>query len=193
MNQLRTTGPKMSLAKIFLVFAAGIFMCTSGAAAQETLGDLMQQTGCDWLIGKWAGFSDDGQKYEIEYKWEIKSHVLSVHFKGFNFEYHGIIFYKPDDEEVVQIGVDNNGGNGKGTWVADYGTAVMKSEHAGEYGEISRMGFVYSKIDANTMKMAIHGLGEYGDLSEEPSETLEYKRQKKQATTKAAAKTRTQQ
>jgi len=54
----------------------------------------------------------------------------------------------------------------------------MKSEHAGEYGEVSRMGFVYSNVDANTMKCELYGLDEYGALDDNPGTTLEYKRQK---------------
>ncbi|TKJ33684.1 MAG: hypothetical protein CEE38_20070 [Planctomycetes bacterium B3_Pla] len=187
MNKRRTTGLK----KLLLAIAAGLFIWTSAASAQDTLADLLQQTGCNWIIGKWVGETSDGQKYEIEYKWALKDHVVSVHFKGFNIEYHGIIFYKADAEEVVQIGVDNNGGNGKGTWVAENGKAVWRNEVPGEYGEVNRMGFVYTKIDAQTMKADVHGMDEYGELSEEPVGTLEYKRQKTQP--KKTAATTTQQ
>jgi len=189
MNERRTAGLK----KLLLAIAAGLLIWTSAASAQDTLADLMQQTGCNWIIGKWAGETPDGQKYEIEYKWALKNHVVSVHFKGFNFEYHGIIFYKAGDEEVVQIGVDSNGGNGKGTWIAENGKATMRSEHAGEYGEVSRMGFVYSKVDTDTMKADLYGLDEYGTLSEEPGDTLEYKRQKTQPNKTSATKTTAQQ
>jgi len=187
MNKSTTAGLKRNMTGIFLTATIGLFIWTSGAAAQDTLGDLMQMTGSDWLIGKWAGETPDGDRYEIEYKWVLKDHVISMHFKGFNIEYHGIIFYKADDEEVVQIGVDQNGRNGKGTWLAEYGKAVWRNEHPGEYGEVSRMAFVYSKTDAETMKAEIHSFDEYGELSEDPGFTLEYKRQKKQAAKKATA------
>ncbi len=181
MNKTTTTGLKSNVTRIILAAAVGLLVWSSGAAAQDTLADLVQQTGCNWIIGKWAGETPDGQKYEIEYKWALKDHVISMHFKGFDFEYHGIMFFDADKQEVVQIGVDSNGGNGKATWFAEYGKATMKNEQKGEYGEVSRMGFVYSKIDDQTMKMDMYGLDEYGELSEEPGGTLEYKRQKKQA------------
>jgi hypothetical protein len=175
MNKSTNAGLKRNT--VFLTAAIGLLIWTSGATAQDTLADLMQQTGCNWLIGKWAGETPEGDRYEIEYKWALKDHVVSMHFKGFNIEYHGIIFYKADDEEVVQIGVDHNGRNGKGTWMAEYGKAVWRNEHPGEYGEVTRMAFVYSKTGAETMKMELHSLDEYGELSEEPGFTLEYKRQ----------------
>ena len=181
MNPQRTTVLKKKVTKIFLVAAVGLIICGSAASAQENLGSLMEQSGSEWLVGKWAGESPDGQEYMMEYKWELKPHVLSVHFKGLGFEYHGIIFYKADTEEVVQIGVDSNGGTGKGTWLAEYGKAMMKSEHTGEYGEVSRMGFVYSNVDASTMKLELYGLDEYGALGDDPGMTLEFKRQKQPA------------
>ncbi len=184
MNKSTTTGFKRNVTRIFLAAAICLPIWTSGAAAQETLGDLMQETGCNYLIGTWAGETPDGQKYEIEYKWALKNHVISMHFKGFDIEYHGIIFYKADDEQVVQIGVDQNGRNGKGSWLAENGKAVWRNEHPGEYGEVNRMAFVYSKTDAQTMKADIYGLDENGQLSDQPGFTLEYKRQKKQATKK---------
>ena len=185
MNQQRTTGLKKKVTKIFLAAAVGLIIWSSAASAQDSLQSLMEQSGSEWIVGKWAGESPDGQKYTIEYKWELKPHVLSVHFKGFDFEYHGIIFFKAAEEQVVQIGVDSRGGNGKGIWQAEYGKAIMKSEHAEEYGEVARMGFVYSKVDANTMKCELYGLDEYGALDDDPGMTLEYKRQKQPEPKKA--------
>jgi hypothetical protein len=187
MNQ-RTTIPTKKLTKIFLSAAIGLIIFSTAASAQESLGYFMQEFGCDWLVGKWAGETTEGQKYVMEYKWQIKPHVLSVHFKGFDFEYHGIIFYKPAEEQVVQIGVDSNGGNGKGTWEAEDGKAIFKSEHADEYGEVSRMGFIYSKVDADTMKCKLYGLDQYGSLDMSESMTLEYKRVKTPAANKEKAK-----
>lgn len=187
MNKSTTTELKPNLMRIFLAAAIGLSVWTSGAAAQETLGDAVQMTGCNYLIGKWAGETPDGQKYEIEYKWALKDHVMSIHFKGFNFEYHGIILFNSQDQEVVQIGADNTGRTSKGTWMADYGRATMKSEVTGEYGEVSRMGFVYTNIDAKTMKCDLYEVNEYGELSGQPGTTLEFKRQKKQAAKKKTA------
>lgn len=181
MNMQRTILLKKKVTRIFLAMVVGLIVLNSAASAQDTLGSLMEQTGSEFIVGKWAGQSNDGQEFAMEYKWELKPHVLSVHFKGFDFEYHGIIFFKADEEQVVQVGVDSRGGNGKGVWEAEYGKAVFKSEHAGEYGEVSRMGFVYSKVDAQTMKCELYSLDEYGTLGDEPGMTLEYKRQKKTA------------
>ena len=185
MNPQRKTKLKKKVTKIFLAAVVGLIIWNSAATAQESLASLMEQSGSEWIVGKWAGESPDGQKYTMEYKWELKPYVLSVHFKGFDFEYHGIIFFKADEEQVVQIGVDSRGGNGKGIWEAEYGKAIMKSKHTGEYGEVSRMGFVYSNVDVGTMQLELYGMDEYGALDNDPGTTLELKRQKQPAPKKA--------
>ncbi|MHC4120838.1 MAG: hypothetical protein ACYSWO_25390 [Planctomycetota bacterium] len=174
-----TTALKRDVTRIFLAVTIGLLAWTSAASAQESLGDAVQMTGCDYLIGKWTGETDDGQTYAIEFKWALKNHVISMHFKGFDFEYHGIIIFDAEKQEVVQIGVDSRGRKSQATWMAEYGEATMKSETKDEYGDVSRMGLVFSNVDAKTMKSKVHGVSEYGELSDEPMGTLEYKRQKK--------------
>ncbi len=182
MSQLTTAKLKRNVTRIFLAAAIGLSIFATGATAQDTLGDLVQESGCNYLIGNWAGETPDGQKYEIEYKWALKNHVISVHFKGFDIEYHAIIFFDADKQEVVQIGVDKNGRNSKSSWLAEYGKAVWSFEYLGEYGDITKMASVYSKTDAQTMKANLHTVSEYGSLSDQPVFTLEYKRQKTKKT-----------
>jgi len=184
MNQ-QTTVLKKKVVKIFLAATVGLIIWNSAATAQDSLQSLMEQSGSDWIVGKWAGELPDGQKITIEYKWELKPHVLSVHLKGFDFEYHGIIFFKAAEEQVVQIGVDNNGSNAKGIWEAEYGKATLKSQQTREYGEVLRMGSVYTNVDAGTMKLELYGMDEYGALDNDPGTTLELKRQKQPAPKKA--------
>ena len=54
----------------------------------------------------------------------------------------------------------------------------MKSEQTREYGEVLRMGSVYTNVDAGTMKLELYGMDEYGALDDDPRVTLELKRQK---------------
>jgi hypothetical protein len=179
MNKPTTATLKRNVTRIFLALTMGLLVLTSAASAQESLGDAVQMSGCDYLIGNWAGETPDGQKYTIEFKWALKNHAMSMHFKGFDFEYHGIIIFDANKQEVVQIGVDSRGRTSKATWMAEYGEATMKSETTDEYGSVSRMGLVFSNVDAKTMKSKLHDVSAYGELSDESNYTLEYKRQKK--------------
>ena len=63
----RTTVLKKKVTKIFLAAIAGLIIWNSAASAQDSLGYLMEQSGSEWLVGKWVGESPDGQEYMMEY------------------------------------------------------------------------------------------------------------------------------
>jgi hypothetical protein len=174
MNQAK----RANLRNIILAAAAIFIIATTGANAQQKLGDFVSEGGFDWIIGNWEATSDEGDKIELVYKWELDKNMVSMLLKWPNNEYRAMIFYKPTEDKIVQVTVDNKGGTGTGTWEQDGGKAVLKHEHTGSDWQTSKMGFVHSKVDDNTMKWEIHDLYSSGELSDYPSYTIEFKRQK---------------
>lgn len=181
MNQTKTARVHVSFRKTLLTLAIVLVIVATGVRAQDKLGDLVTEGGFDWMIGKWVAEDDEGQKVQLVYKWGLDKHLLTVHLKWPNFEYNGLIFYKAPQAMVVQVGVDNKGGNGRGIWDADGNKAINKYEHINVDGQTNRMGIAHSKVDANTMKVEIYELDSTGQLAEYPSFTVEYKRQKEQS------------
>jgi hypothetical protein len=178
MNQPKTARLRNTL----LFLAAVVVILATGVRAQEQkLGDLVTEGGFDWMIGKWVAETDEGQRFEMVYKWELNKHMVSVHFKGGDYEYRGMIFYIAPEDKVVQIGIDNRGSTSKGEWEADGDKAVVKSEYTQANGEKGKFGIVHSKVDADTMKAGMYAVESTGELAEEPWGELEYKRQKEQA------------
>lgn len=180
MNQLRTVRLNMSLRKTLLVLAAGLVIFAGQALAQDKLGDLVSEAGFDWMVGKWVAETDEGQKYEIVYKWELDKHAISVHLQRGDYEHHAMIFYIAAEDKIVQIGVDNRGGSSKGTWEAEGDKAIHKVEHTLADGKTGKIGIVHSKTDVGTMRAAAYLLNDAGELAEEPWGVLEYRRQKEQ-------------
>ena len=170
-----------NLRNTVLAMAAILVILTGGASAQQKLGDLVTKGGFDWIIGKWQATTDQGDKVDLVYKWELNKNLITMGFKIGDFEGRGMIYYVPADNKVVQVGVDNRGGISKGTWDADGDKAVARLEYTPVEGDIRRMASVLSKVDANTMKDEFYTMDSNGRLAEEPLGTLEYKRQKKQA------------
>ena len=186
MNQAKTP----QLRNTILAVAAVLFILVGGASAQQKLGDLVTEGGFDWMIGKWAATTDQGDKVELVYKWELDKHLVTIHLKWPGYEHRGMIFYVPTEDKIVQIGVDNQGGSGKGTWDADGNKAVHKYEHTGADGQTNKMGMTHSKVDADTMKLEVYEMYSSGELADYPIFTTEYKRQKKETPRKDAEKTR---
>ena len=170
-----------NLRNTVLAVAAILVILATGARAQQKLGDLVTEGGFDWMIGRWQTTTDQGDKIDIVWKWELDKHMVTVHLKWSNYEYRGMIFYVPTEDKIVQIGADNRGGTSKGIWEADYNKAVIKYEHNGADGQTNKMGMAHSKVDADTMKVEVYELDSSGELADYPSFTAEYKRQKKQA------------
>jgi len=180
MNQTR----RAKLRNTILAVAAILVILSTGASTQEKLGDLVTLGGFDWMIGTWEASSDQGDKIELIYKWELDKHLLTMKLKWPDNEFRSMIFYKSAEEKVVQITVDNKGGTGKGTWDADGDKAVLKHEHTDSDWQTNKMGFAHSKVDANTMNWDIYELDSSGELSDYSMFTLEFKRQKKPAAKK---------
>jgi hypothetical protein len=174
MNQPRTSRVRSG----FLAMAAMLLILAGSAGAQQKLGDLVTEGGFDWMMDKWQATTDQGDKVELVYKWELDKHMVSVHLKWPGYEHRGMIFYVPAEDEIVQIGVDNQGGSSKGTWDADGNKAVLKIELTGADSQINKIGYAFSKVDADTMKVEAYEVYSSGELADYPSFTAEFKRQK---------------
>jgi len=188
MNQPKTARLHMSLKNILLALAIVLAILATGARAQQSLGGIVKEYGFDWMIGRWVATTDEGDKIQIEYKWQLNRHLITLHLKWPDYEYQGMIFYSPAEDEVIQIGVDSKGGSGKGTWDAEGNKAIIKYEHIGADWETDRMAITHSKVDANTMKAEVYSVDSSGQIADEPRGTLECKRQKKQPQEKPANK-----
>jgi len=170
-----------NLRNTVLAVAAVLVILATGAEAQRKLADLVTEGGFDWMMGKWAATTDQGDKVDLFFKWELDKNLITMGFKVGDFEGRGMIYYVPAENKVVQVNVDNRGGMAKGTWDADGDKAVVRLEYKPAEGEIRRMASVLSKVDTNTMKEEYYTMDSDGRLAEEPLGTYEYKRQKKQA------------
>ena len=180
MNQQRTAKLNVCL----LALAAVLVIMGTQARAQESLGDLVSQGGFDWIIGKWAAETGDGQKIEITYRWELDKHIVTVHVKMGDFEHRGMIMYMAAEQKVVQIGADNRGGTSKAEWTQDGDRAVSITEGTDAYGDVQKFGISHAKVDADTMRVGVYAVEDTGELADEPWMSLDYKRQREQASKK---------
>jgi hypothetical protein len=177
MNQTKTT----KFRNISLAVVAIIIITATGASAQQKLGDLVAEGGYEWMIGKWEATTDDGEQIKLEYKWELDKHIIIMKLKLPDNEFHAMIYYKPTDDQVVQVTVGKKGGTGKGVWEPAGDKAVLRHEYTDADWQTQKMAIVHSKVDNNTMKWDIHEIYSSGELSDYPNATIELKRQKEAA------------
>ena len=149
------------------------------AMAQQSLRDLAAQEGVAWLAGRWTAVTDEGQEIQVAYRWVAGGYAAAMDFRMGEFVSHGMIYLVPGEEKVVSVGVDSQGNLAKGTWQVDGEKIIARSAATGADGQTREMGIVYTKVGAETMKVAVYGI-EYGQLAYEPWATLEFKRQPRQ-------------
>jgi len=166
----------MRLRNACLPLAALCLLLAAPALSQQSLGDLVTEGGFDWIIGKWAATTDDGQDIQLTYQWQLEKHAIAGYFKMGSYETRNIIYYVPSEDKVVQVGVDNQGGSSKAVWEPSGAKAVCKTEGLAADGQVNKMGVVYSKIDAKTMEVEVCEIDSSGQLGAYPWATLEMKR-----------------
>ena len=176
-----------------MVLAAGLVIWTSAVAAQEKLGDLVEEAGFNWMIGRWTATTNDGLEIEMLYRWGLDRYLATVDFKMGEYAYRGMIFYVPTEQKVVEVGVDNRGGTAKATWDIEGEKVVSKGERIQGNGETVRVAIINSKVNNKTMKMELYSIDSSGERAYEPWATLEFKRQKRQPSKKAGKASKTQQ
>ena len=188
MNQPKTAKSHISLRNCLVAVAILLAVWSAQAAAQQSLGGIVKEYGFDGIIGKWMTKTDEGEKILITYKWALDKHLVTIDYKGSDYEYHSMVFYVPAEDEVVQVGVDNKGGTWKGTWDAEGDKAIMKVEQTQANGEIKKMAAFLSKVDDQTMKAELYAVKESGELADEPLSIQQYKRKEIKTEKKAADK-----
>ncbi len=182
MNKKRTV--KVSRRMTALLALAVLIILGGSVIAQQSLREVAQEYGGDWLAGRWTATTDEGTEILLVYRWILDGHAMIVDIKMGEYASHGMIYYVPDDEHATAIGVDNRGGRAKGTWVAQDGKLISKSEHIDAEGNVRKSGTVYTKVDNKTIKIALYGLTENDELNDEPMFTMDFKRQAKKTTKK---------
>jgi len=183
----RKLNTRINLKMTALMSLAVLIIASGSVMAQQSLRDLAQEYGCNWLAGQWTATTDDGTEIILSYRWALDGHAVIVDFKMGEYASHGMIYYVPDDENATAISLDNRGGRAKGTWEVQGEKLVAKNERIDADGNVRKSGAVYSKVDNKTIKIAIYGLNEYNELNDEPWMTMDFKRQVKK-TKKPAAK-----
>ncbi len=187
MNE-RTTA-KVSLSKTVFLMTAILIILGGSAVAQQSLREIVTEFGYDWLAGRWIATTDDGTTIQLVYKWELNGHLLAVDFKMGQYASRGMIFNLQSEEKATQVSVDNRGGRSKATWAGrEDGSLVSKTERVNAEGEVQKSAAVYKKVDAKTMKIALYGLDENGELNDESWFTMDFKRQAGKKKGKPAAK-----
>jgi len=165
------------LAAIVLTLAAGV----APAGAQDTLGDLVDSGGYDWIIGRWVATPDNDRKAQFIFDWVLDRHAVLSRLQVEDLRYEGLILLLPGSQDPFEEGADNQGGTWKGTWSPQGDGLVRRVDHTGADGRMRKGEMVFDKVDADTITVGIYLLDGSGSRNAEPVSKLTCKRQQAQA------------
>ncbi len=176
----------MSLRSVVKIVVVVMAAFAAPSVAQQTLGDLVASGGYDWIIGRWVASADDGQEVRFTFDWALDKHAVLDSLQAGDFKYQGIIRLSPTGEEAVDQGADSRGGTWKGAWSPEGDGLVRRVEHLSADGQMRKGDIVFSKVDNDTVTIAIYAV-EGGTRNAEPWTKLTYKRQQSKAVPVSAA------
>jgi len=169
----------MNLKIKLLALSALLIITASPVFAQQTLGDLLSETGYDSMLGKWTATDNSGTSYELEYKWILEKHAILMTAKIGELKYQGMIMYMPYSQQIIQVGADNTGGTTKGTWNEDYEGPTHRIEYLKADGTTEKIEHVHIAVDNDTFKIREYAIESDGWRASQPRGELTFKRVKK--------------
>ncbi|NQV36134.1 MAG: hypothetical protein HQ515_25810 [Phycisphaeraceae bacterium] len=161
-----------------LVILTVLLTLGGAAAAQEGLKDIVEEQGVGWIEGQWKTTTDEGQDIVLSFKWAAKGHTIVHGFEMGERSSQGLIYFDATEEQVKEFGVDSQGKVTKTTWTSEYGKIKAQTQMSDEYGDTTDVVIVYSKVNATTIGVAVHGV-EYGVMSDSPWFEIDFNKVKK--------------
>jgi hypothetical protein len=149
----------------------------ANAAEPNSIGNIFNAGGFDWLFGKWTATTDANEKAQAEFKLKTGGYVISIEASVGSYEYTGMAYYEPATNRIVNAGTDNKGRIFGGRWKIQGDQLALNIEQTTSDGQTAHFLRFISKVDANTMKSITYSVVD-GKRSEEPIGTLVFKREK---------------
>ncbi|MBL7154169.1 MAG: hypothetical protein ISS79_10660 [Phycisphaerae bacterium] len=170
----------MKKTQIGITAAMVLAVISASAANSRGQTKLEDKGGLGRLIGNWIYTTDDGGTFDLSFKWGLNKHVVISRFEmAGRYSGFGLVYYDPAKGKIVHAGIDSVGGLGRGFWQVGDDKAVWKMNYVGPNSEQRKMGIVYTRSSAKTLKMEYFGLDDNGELAGEPQRTTEFQRKAK--------------
>jgi len=172
--------PKKRMKKILTLLA--ITGLAFSHQVQASLADRIGENDVSWIIGTWVGEAD-GNSITLSYKWAVKDHVISSHFKGVNpqgdaSESVSLIAVNPTTGEIEQTGYDDKGKKSTGKWGPKDGMPSVTLTSTSDTGEKGSMAVGFRRIDENNIELQIFQVDDSGVVGDFSIVDLEMKRKK---------------
>lgn len=149
-----------------------------GLQAQPSLVELVDEANANWMMGTWVGTMDNGATFTHTFKWDLNKQIIVMRGEIDDMSFMGVTSVDAETGEPKYVGWDSRGSHSKGTWADEGGEPALRIESKTSDGETRKMAVVFGRGTGGTLKIALHGLDEWGYLQTPAFATLELKKKK---------------
>jgi len=146
--------------RTFISMALGVILTLCVCAdvtAQQSLKEMAEQDGGDWLVGTWSATTNDGTTIKLSYAWTAGGHAARVEYHMGRIEGSGLIYYSAEDDAVHEVGVNSEGRVSKGTWIPpERGHLNTVYESKDDWGAERSMGIARSLTPEGKMLLEVY-------------------------------------
>lgn len=167
----------MLMKRIGGIFA--VLVITGALLAQTRLERLVNEVQADWLLGRWSGETQSGERVNLQFQWGLSRHVVIIRGQIGQTQFMGVTSVDPESDFTADfIGFDSRGARIKGGWDQDYkGDLLLRLESVLPYGETTKWGCVFKKKSENELEIKIQSLDRWGYPQDPPKSIISMKRE----------------
>lgn len=138
-----------------VILAAALVFVGIPSIAAADLGEILRESGCDWIIGHWEDAGTESEKNKVSFSWRFEGKVVELVLREKEGENVSLMGYNPKTEEVFHVSADNQGGSSVGKWTFENRTAVLDLSFVTSDKQEGSMRIRHEYKDDNTMTVTI--------------------------------------
>ena len=140
--------------------------CMTAAQGQQTLAELVDQAGAEWMIGNWVSEGENGQTIDLSFAWALDKHAILLDRKDSRWEIKSMTAVDPESGEVKYVGVSNQGAIILGTWSEESGNPVLKFHARGREGRSMKGAVLFKSGGDQKLQVDYYATDDWNNLIE---------------------------
>lgn len=155
-----------------------LLSCLAAAQGQQTLAEMVDQAGAEWMMGNWVSEDENGQAIDLSFAWALDKHAILLDRKDSRWEIKSMTAVDPESGEVKYVGVSNRGGIILGTWSEESGNPLLKFNVRGREGRSWKGAVLFKSAGDQNLLVEYFATDDSNNLVEPAQAKFVFKRKK---------------
>jgi hypothetical protein len=138
-----------------LAAVAALLLTIAIPAPAGELGDMMEESGWNRILGTWGDQDSNGSGIKITYSWKFEGTLLEMNGTFGERTSTALIGLNAKTKEIIHTGADDKGGTSHGKWVPKDDDLTLKLATVTGEGEEGTMNVLHHFKDDDTLILTI--------------------------------------